>query len=153
MLGDTTDQSQSDEAFLPQLLCIKRNSNKDVKITWKKQSITVNTRLQFGFFCKTFSLITTSPVLKSNVFIALQELRFSLLTVNHLTPTGNKQSVCQQILHQKHIKLDVCHIYGFGFRKHLLVGTSVQFCTVKKKKKKFCFQCVWFYRLCNAKQP
>lgn len=54
-------------------------------------------------------------------------LCFFVLTVNHLTPTGKKQSVCQEIIHQKHITSDICHIHVFVFRKCLLAGTSGNF--------------------------
>lgn len=44
------------------------------------------------------------------------------LTVNHLPPTGKRQSVCQETIHQEHTDSDICHLRVFVLRKYMLAA-------------------------------
>lgn len=44
------------------------------------------------------------------------------LTVNHLPPTGKRQSVCQETIHQEHTDSDICHLGVFVLRKYMLAA-------------------------------
>lgn len=44
------------------------------------------------------------------------------LAVNHLPPTGKRQSVCQETIHQQHTDSDICHLGIFVLRKYMLAA-------------------------------
>lgn len=105
------------------LLRIEHNFTTDVQITTLSSSITGDTKHQLGFV-KRF-LFNRDVLVFSQGFVCL-----FLLTVNHLTATRNKESVCQHIIRQKLITLDICHIHVFVFKKqsgHQLIFHIIKF--------------------------